>query len=126
VEMHSEAGIGRLPGMTKPRSAGTKRSPDVSGPKLLPKKKTISRQVFLEPEMWAELSDAANFHSEVFEVMGAGEKVSRNDVIASFLRWALDSYWEDKGGRPTTVKDRQAKVDRHAAALSDSESDSSE
>lgn len=116
--MDMEAGVGRgPPGYTKPGVPETTRSPTVTGPKLLPKKKTISRQVFLAPELWAELTEVAVFQSEVFEEMKADEKVSRNDVIRDFLRWALDAYWSDKGGRPTSRQDRLSKVERHAAAL---------
>lgn len=89
----------------------------VSAPLLMPKRKTVSRQVFLEPEMWDQLKEAARFHSEVFEAMGAGESVSRNDIIASFLEWALSSYWDDKGGRPSSKEDWSKKVAKHAEAL---------
>lgn len=108
------AGVGSVRGLT---TQVPKRRPTVTGPRLLPKKKTISRQVFLEPEMWEELKDTAKFHSDVFDAMEASETVSRNDLIESFLRWALDAYWEDKGGRPTSEKDRNEKVKRHAEAL---------
>lgn len=94
-----------------------KKRPVVSGPKLLPKKRAIARNVYLAPEMWAELDEAADFHGAVFEAMGADEKVSRNDVIDAFLRWALDAYWEDKGGRPGSANELQAKAKRHADAL---------
>lgn len=99
------------------KSSKTTRPPQVTGPKLLPKKKTVARQVFLEPERWTELADAASFHTQVFEEMGADERVSRNDLIDSFLGWALAEYWKDKGGRPTSERDRAEKVKRHAEAL---------
>lgn len=90
------------------------RSPKVPGPTLVPRKKTIARSVYLEPSMWQELAEAAEFQSAVFEALGHEEKVSRNDVIDAFLRWALDSYWEDKGGRPTSKTDRTEKARRNA------------
>lgn len=102
---------------SKPR----KEPPKLSGPKLFPKKDRVSRQVFLSEEMWRELSEAAEFHSDVFEAMGAKETVSRNDLIDGFLRWALDAYWEDKGGRPTTEDEWGRKVKRHAELLKKSE-----
>lgn len=86
-------------------------------PTLLPKTKREERRVFLDPSLWEELSDVAEFHSEVFAAMGAQEKVSRNDLIESFLTWAMESYWEDKGGRPISREDREKKVRRSAEHL---------
>jgi hypothetical protein len=105
------------PSVASLKKQASKKSPTVSGPKLLPQKATVSRQVFLTEEMWDELKEAARFHGDVFKRMGSSEGVSRNDLIDSFLHWALDSYWEDKGGRPTSEKDWDEKVDRHAEAL---------
>lgn len=89
----------------------------MSSPDLLPKKQRGVRRVFLEPEFWEELTEVAQFHSMVFKEMGSKEKVSRNDVIGAFLRWAVDTYWNDKGGKPTETKDRLEKARRHAEKL---------
>jgi hypothetical protein len=86
-------------------------------PTLLPKQKREERRVFLPPKQWEELSEVAEFHSAVFEVLGADEKVSRNDIIESFLRWAVDAYWEDKGGKPGSEKERAEKIKRAADGL---------
>lgn len=94
-----------------------KRKPIVSGPKLFPKAKTKPRSLYLGADMWDELDEATEFHSRVFEALGSGQKVSRNDVIEAFLRWALDAYWDDKGGRPKSEKERRDKAVRHAEAL---------
>lgn len=91
-------------------------SPTVTGPTLLPEPAT-SRQVFLAPEMWDELAEAAKFHAQVFRELGSREGVSRNDIIKHFLKWALEAYWADKGGRPTSVEDRVKKAEKHAAVL---------
>jgi hypothetical protein len=95
------------------------RSPSLmsSSPRLLPRKKPVDRKVFLEEDLWKELSDAAEFHTKVFEELGSDEKVSRNDIIDTFLRWALDAYWDDKGGKPKNATDGAAKVKRHAEKL---------
>lgn len=94
-------------------------------PTLLPKRKREERRVFLEPELWRELDHIAEFHTEVFSAMGADEKVSRNDVIAAFLQWAVDAYWQERGGRPTSDRDRTEKVRRHAEQLKRELKDSS-
>jgi hypothetical protein len=97
--------------------AAARKSPTVSGPKLPTPKATVSRSVFLTEEMWEQLSEASRFHSETFKKLGSKEGVSRNDMIDSFLTWALESYWEDKGGRPSSDEDWARKVARHAEAL---------
>jgi hypothetical protein len=89
----------------------------VSGPKLPQPKATVSRQVFLTEEMWEALKEAAKFHSDTFKSLGSKEGVTRNDMIDAFLTWALESYWEDKGGRPESKEDWAKKVERHAAAI---------
>lgn len=94
-----------------------KKGPKLSGPKLLPKKATVSRQVFLPEKMWEELKEAARFHGDAFKHLGSTEGVSRNDLIDAFLQWALDAYWDDKGGRPTSKEDWDKKAERHAQAL---------
>lgn len=105
------------PSQASLRTQSPKKSPTVSGPTLMPKKATVSRQVFLTGEMWVELKEAARFHSETFKALGSAEGVSRNDLIEAFLRWALDSYWDDKGGHPTSKEEWAKKVERHAEAL---------
>jgi hypothetical protein len=95
-----------------------RRAPPMpQSPKLLPKKKTLDKRVFLEPKLWDEMTEVAEFHTLVFEAMGASEKVSRNDIIAAFLRWAVDSYWEDKGGVPSTKDERTRKARAYAERL---------
>lgn len=34
---------------------------------------------------------------------GEKRKLSRNDVIEYFLTWALEQYWEDRGGHPEVL-----------------------
>lgn len=98
--------------MGVPRSA-----PTVNGPKLEPRKKLKPSKVYLEDEIWKELDEAALFQTIAFELMGEAEKVSRNDVIIAFARWALDNYWADKGGRPTSTDDRLKKARKYVEAL---------
>ena len=95
----------------------SRRRLTVSSPVLLPKKKVLDRRVFLSADLWAELSEAAEFHQAVFSAMGADETVSRNDVVAAFLQWAVVAYWEDKGGKPTSKADAETKAKRHAEQL---------
>lgn len=73
--------------------------------------------MFLDPALWKELSEAAEFHTETFASLGAKETVSRNDFIEWLATWALGFYWEDKGGKPTGPEDRARKVKRHAERL---------
>lgn len=105
------------PSLSTLRTQAAKKGPIVSGPKLPTPKATVSRSVFLTEEAWDELADAARFHSETFKRLGSKEGVSRNDMIDAFLEWALGSYWEDKGGRPTSEEDWERKLVRHADAL---------
>lgn len=92
------------------------------GPTLLPpapeEDPRKPQNVKLLAEFWEELKEAAKFHTEVFREMDPNNpSVSRNDVIENFLRWALDVYWDDKGGRPKNAADRAAKVAATAAKL---------
>ena len=89
----------------------------MSGPKLVPKTKLKAVKLHLEPDLPELMDDAAQFHTEVFKEMGAEERVSRNDVANAFLRWALDSYWAEKGGHPTSPRDRAEKAKSFAAIL---------
>lgn len=94
---------------------------DVEGPTLLPNRR-VERRVFLEPELWDELSEAADFHTHVFKKMDSKQVVSRNDLIGSFLRWALKEYWDDKGGKPSSDSERDRKAADHAERLTKQES----
>jgi hypothetical protein len=89
----------------------------VKGPKLLPSRRAISRQVVADEALWAQLGEAAEFHGDVFKAMDADEKVSRNDIVVSFLEWALQEYWDDKGGKPTSKTEWAEKVKKHAETL---------
>lgn len=95
------------------------RKPSVPGPDLRPRKKRTDKRVFLDDALWDRLTDTAEFHSEVFKMMGADEAVSRNDIIEAFLEWADNAYWEDKGGRPAKGDKvgRADKARRHAEKL---------
>jgi hypothetical protein len=84
------------------------------GPKL--NKATKQASVYLPREMWKELDEIAEFHSEVSEKMGMS-KVTRTDMIESFLDWAVEEYWADKGGKPASARDRDEKSTRHAEKL---------
>lgn len=91
-----------------------RKTPPVPGPKLLPNKATVARQVFLTEKMWEELKEAARFHSDLFKELKSSEGVSRNDLIDFFLEWALEAYWKEKGGKPTSKDDWDRKVIRAA------------
>jgi hypothetical protein len=106
------------------RTAAPKTSPTVSktkaktSPTLLPQAVRPDKRVFLPEEMWEALSRAAKFHEEVFKKMERDESVSRNKIIEGFLEWALESYWDDKGGEPPgSGPERERKVAAHAAKL---------
>jgi hypothetical protein len=91
-------------------------------PTLLPPPKEEEtrkpRSVLLEPEFWAELSEDAAFHTDVFRAMDPqNPSVPRQDLIESFLKWAHEVYWEDKGGKPKNAADRAAKVQATAERL---------
>lgn len=98
-----------------------KRPVSIEGPTLLPNRR-VERRVFLEPELWDELSEAADFHTEVFKKLESKQIVSRNDLIGSFLRWALKEYWDDKDGKPTDAAERDRKAAEHAGRLAKQES----
>lgn len=98
-------------------TAGVRSAPTLTGPKLVPKTKLLPVKTYLEPDLPEQLDDAAAFHTEVFKAMGETEKVSRTDILNAFLKWALDAYWQEKGGRPTSAKDRADKAKKHAEAL---------
>jgi len=112
------------------RTAATKNAPTVSkghpksAPSLLPRPLRPDKRVFLPPELWEGLSRAAKFHEEAFAKMDRHESVSRNDIIESFLTWALDTYWKDKGGEPLpSGPDREKKVAAFAAKMAKEEAD---
>jgi hypothetical protein len=85
---------------------------------LLPQPTRPDKRVFLPEEMWSALSRAAEFHEEAFKKMGRDEAVSRNRIIENFLEWALDTYWEDKGGEPpATGPEREKKLATFAAQM---------
>lgn len=86
-------------------------------PVLLPKKKRQEIRVFLDKGLVGELDRVTEFHGDVFEALKAEEKVARNDIIAAFLQWAIDAYWEDKGGNPTSERDWAEKVKRASDVL---------
>lgn len=89
----------------------------IEAPILRPRKKLVRKPVFLSEGMWAQLDECTAFQDEVFAAMGEDEKVSRNDIIAAFLDWAVKAYWNDKGGKPGSATDRTEKVDRYAQYL---------
>jgi hypothetical protein len=92
--------------------------PSAEAPSVLPKTRKVERRVFLEAELWKRLSDAAEFHTEAFKAIeGVDETVSRNDLIESFLKWALGQFWEAKHGEPTSETDRKKKVAAFAVEL---------
>jgi predicted ArsR family transcriptional regulator len=86
-------------------------------PTLLPKEKREERRVFLPKKLWKALDECAEFHQAAFDLLDAKESVSRNDLIDAFMRWAIDAYWEQHGGRPTGEKDRAEKVKRFAESM---------
>jgi len=99
-----------------PLSKLPKRRKAVTTPSvpLKSKPKTTDRRVFLTPEVWADLTATAKFHTLAFKEMGHKQSVSRNDVIESFVGWALEEFWRDKGGRPANEKEALEKARRWA------------
>lgn len=105
------------------RTAAPKTRPTVAKkpkavPTLLPQALRPDKRVFLPAEMWEELSRAAAFHEEAFKKMGRDEAVSRNRIIENFLEWALETYWDGKGGEPpASGPEREKKVAAFAAQM---------
>lgn len=76
------------------------------------------RQVFLERSVWAELKDAAKFHTETFRLMNpAAASVSRNEIVENFVNWALGVYWTRVGGKPKNAAERGEKMKTLAVEL---------
>ena len=93
----------------------------IDAPHVRPKRKLIRKPVFLSQETWAALDECAEFEGEVFKAAKADQKVSRNDVIAAFLDWAIRMYWEGHNGKPESAVDRAAKVKRGVERIKQSE-----
>ncbi len=53
------------------------------------------------------MSEAAELHTQTFKRIGKKETVSRNDLVEDFLKWALASFWEERGENPRTDADRE-------------------
>lgn len=91
-------GIGRLGYVSTERPT--------TSPEVRRRKRELKRlPLFLPPELWERLTLAAEFATRSFELTGKPETVSRNDFIEDNLLWALASYWEDKGGEPSSKDD---------------------
>lgn len=89
-----------------------------SSPQVKRRKRQQKRlPVFLPPELWEELSYAAEFHTEAFKATGKPETVSRNDFILDSLVWALAAYWQDKGGRPGSSVEFRERAKAYAEKL---------
>lgn len=97
----SEAGVGAMGGLLPKARKRLSAVSDPNAPRPLPKPVTVSRQVFLTPEKWAELARAAEVHTATFAALGIKQTVSRNDIISTFIEWALQAYWKDVGGNPS-------------------------
>lgn len=82
-----------------------------------PRDETIARSVYLSPQLWDALKKTADFHTRFFKARGLDQVASRNDMIDSFLRWAVEEYWIDKGGEPTSEREMDEKADRHAEKM---------
>lgn len=101
--------------LAAPIIRGTNRKrPVPPAPTLIPKRKREERRVFLEGHLWKALDEIAEFHGDAFDAVEADEKVSRNDVIAALLEWAVVAYWDARGGKPATDKEWDSKVARLA------------
>lgn len=92
------------------------RPPSVP-PRVRPTKKPIDKRVFLEESLWDDLTEMAQWHTDLFKGAGVDETVSRNDIIAEFLAWAVSQYWISIGGKPSDEKDRLAKLKREIEKL---------
>jgi hypothetical protein len=77
---------------------------------MLPKAEKEERRVFGPKELWDDLTETAEFHTDAFKEIGASETVSRNDLIIAFLKWADKAFWDDKGGRPKNPVERKKKL----------------
>lgn len=75
------------------------------------------KRVFLAPEKWLAIDDVAAFHDEAYELLKIKQSVSRNDVVERFVDWALEQFWEAKGGRPKTAAERKKKVAEFAEEM---------
>lgn len=106
-------GIGVLMGLvTQP----SRRGPALSAPNFFPAN-LIQRLVSFDPDDWAELKEIAEFHSDVFKKMGADQNASRQDMHAALMKWAIDEYWKDKGGKPTSKADWAEKAEKFSHRL---------
>lgn len=106
-------GIGVLMGLV---ARPSRKGPALSGPSLLPSN-LIQRLVSFDPDDWAELKTIAEFHSDAFKAMDAEQNVSRQDIHAAFIKWAIEEYWKDKGGKPSSKTDWAEKAQRHGNKL---------
>ncbi len=82
-------------------------------PVVIPKKKLLARSIGLDPDIWDELDEVANYETVVhreLKSLDQESEVSRNEVVGSFLRWALDTWWQARGGRPTSERERAEKL----------------
>lgn len=95
-----------------------------SAPELLPADVT-PRQVFLERELWDRLSVVAAFQTRANQLLKLPGVLSRNEVIAEFLLWATEEFWEEKGGElfanadgePVDPEAWEKRAAEHAAAI---------
>lgn len=113
---HRKGGLRMLPDTKRQLllSITVTRRAKMAGPDLDPTSRRIERRVFLEPELFEELSECAEFQQTVFKAMGVEESVSRNDMIAAFLAWAVTEFWAERGGKPTSKSDLEAKAKKQA------------
>lgn len=99
------------------RSRKTEFERLANGPNLLPTRLLPPKKVVIEEGLWAELQELAEFHQATFKKMGSADKVSRTEVVDTFLRWAVEQFWKDRGGKPTNESDRDKKAGDYAAFL---------
>lgn len=101
-----------------PTMGPLKRRPVPKPPKMLPRTKPVDRKVYLASERWDELMEAASFQTAAFKAAGSTESVSRNDIVDFLLGWALEAFWEGKGGKPAVdTAEWRAKVEAEAARI---------
>lgn len=130
VSIDPESEVQRMPTQKRgrnvllPRASGqARRDSGRSHPKMplrrLPKPRKEQRGLLLPIWLWDALSKDAEFVKDAYKQLGLKESVSRNDMIEFYLLWAHREFWAERGGPPTTERDRQEKVSRHAAELAE-------
>lgn len=90
--------------------------PMIDPPDFLPKQRDEKR-LFLEPAMWAELEDLADFTNAAYGELKIKGALSRNDIIEKLVEWGLEAFWDARGGRPKSAAEKKRKTSEYAEWL---------